>query len=626
MAAQRMVSIAIGVAQPDGPFAFLPSAWNCASLFSARMAQLGYESKLLIDKPVMDTTSGKETPRPVTKNEVLALFNEVLLNKAPVHRFVVYFAGHGQVIELGQGLWLLSDSYSKSYAVAFERLRGRLATAPVQQIAIISDACRELPTTVRLADMTPDPVLFPGPEQDATPDLDKFLASLDGNVTASVPGTTGAEDVCVFSGVLLDALSGDKADAFSKIRRDCITSQSLKQYIKTQVPEVARRYGLRLKPSVTADFSELDDIYLKQGESPPPDQHFEWPIPPAPSTGPDLVERALRPAALDEFAPAAGDRRGARGVVRKAAPEPPSPSKTVLALRTLQQHFSEFAGYVPSGIATEVGIVQRLLAPSDVTVEIHRRSSWRFSSGEGRRLSKPVTALLETEQGKSTHLVLPEFVTNVVFDDGGATGVVYGSVFERDTAWFETEIIEALERGAVDSERATELAIRARMEKFTNPILGVFAAYLYDAIGDIGNIRRMATYFLRRNQPIPFDIALLAQVYARWTSDGFVVSVPAVPARAPRTDAENEHGWTHEATPESQGPVAGTWPWLRQGWGFFNELSTPEQTLVLPGITDFIPGLTSARFTTFTPEAGEKFARFMGLEVKWTRRVAERGA
>lgn len=118
-----------------------------------------------------------------------------------------------------------------------------------------------------MGDLTPSPVPSPA------------VAAKDGQQTYSVPGSTEADDVCVFSGVLLEALWGTKKAAFSELAPNNITSSSLGKYLRAEVPRAAQRYGLTLKPTVLPAFPEGDNIYLTTGlltSTVPP---FEWPAP-----------------------------------------------------------------------------------------------------------------------------------------------------------------------------------------------------------------------------------------------------------------------------------------------------------------------------------------------------------
>jgi hypothetical protein len=141
----------------------------------------------------------------------------------------------------------------------------------------------------------------------------------------------------------------------------------------------------------------------------------------------------------------------------------------------------------------------------------------------------------------------------------------------------------------------------------------VLSAYLYDSIGDIDNIRRTAWFYQDHHQPIPYDVALLAQLTGRRGNHVLHASIPAVSKREPRTDQERRFAWTYDAMPAAEGVVGGFWPMMRQGWTFLDDPSDDGSSLVLPGIVELIPSLTPARFATLDARGGEKLANLFGL-------------
>jgi len=62
----------------------------------------------------------------------------------------------------------------------------------------------------------------------------------------------------------------------------------------------------------------------------------------------------------------------------------------------------------------------------------------------------------------------------------------------------------------------------------------------------------MAFYYTQEGQPIPYDIALLAQLRGELGDSGILrAHVPAVSKRYARTEAEQEYSWTRSATPSA---------------------------------------------------------------------------
>jgi hypothetical protein len=210
---------------------------------------------------------------------------------------------------------------------------------------------------------------------------------------------------------------------------------------------------------------------------------------------------------------------------------------------------------------------------------------------------------------------LPDFIASVVATDRGISGLVYREVHAPPHVTRATEdAIGRLERGAILAEEATDLAVELRHGKHADPVRGVISAYLYDSIGDVESIRRMAYYYIQHGQAIPYDIALLAQLKGERRNDTLLwATVPAVPSRQPRTEQESRVGWTYSATREATGVVGGFWPWLRQGWALLDEPAADGSTLVLPGLIEVAAELTSARFTTLVHDGGRRLASVFNL-------------
>src|SRR3954447_25441140 len=97
---KRKVAVVIGVGQAK-PLKYLSGAVNGARDFSQWAQALGYEVKLISDEP--DAKTGKATS--VTMNRLRTELEQVLLraDAPPIHRLILYFAGHGLVREADEG-------------------------------------------------------------------------------------------------------------------------------------------------------------------------------------------------------------------------------------------------------------------------------------------------------------------------------------------------------------------------------------------------------------------------------------------------------------------------------------------------------------------------------------------
>jgi hypothetical protein len=581
-----MAALAVGVgAAPELPF--LAGALNGARAFHHWAQEMGYDSSLLTDDD-----------GPVTIAGVRSALEQLLSGRAkPTHRFAIYFAGHGLIREVEEGLWLLSDWRQELRAVAVEALKRRLTLYGIDQVSIFADACRSLPADVDTADLVPDAVLGSGPgPRSATMAVDKFVAAQDGAETFMIPGDNPDDDRCLFSGVLLEGLWGARKDAFSKVLHDKVTSRSLGAYLQTEVPRLAEKYQHEVVPSVSPSFPEGDDIYFGEGPKVTAPEFAPWP----PSAAFPIGVQGRRDIAPP--VPTDGTDAGASTLEnRLKAQERPT-------------HYETGAGFAIEGDPTVA-----IWTPHDVTAERDPGGPawWRMRSANVQWLATPAPVLIEFASGNFAAVTaLPEFIGSLVVNERGVAGLVYREIYaQEEVAGTTLRALGALEQGSLRADEATDIAVQLRQGKHADPVRGVISAYLYDSIGDIDSNRRMARFYIQHNQPIPYDVALLAQLTGE-LRDGqqLWTTVPAVPAREPRTEAERAVEWSHQPTPKASGQIGGLWPWLRQGWAFLDDPTSDGRTLVLPGVAEAANNLTPARFATLDPTGGRQLARSLQLE------------
>ncbi|HKQ52187.1 MAG TPA: hypothetical protein VJT74_07450 [Pyrinomonadaceae bacterium] len=621
----RDVALVIGVADAS-PLKYLSGAVNGARLFHDWASKVGYEAQLLVDED-----------DPVTIPQLRHELEEILKpEKGPIHRMVIYYAGHGLIREAEEGLWLLSDWHSELRAVGIEALKRRLYWHNVEQVAIFSDSCRSLPPDIDAADLTADAVLGKGPNRERKmPPIDKFIAAQDGIAAFMVPGANPEDDRCVFSGVLMEGLWGMNPKAFSKLLKDKVTSRSLGRYLDEEVPERAKYYQRKLVPQNSPTFPEDDDVYFYSGSGTPPQPPT---LPPWPPPGSVI---GMGPRHDDHPSPVI-ELGGGRVVLTGGAESThvetvllrdveiivPTSTRTSslepsnLLIEKIRTQSRPQAFETRAGFAVDGGTVKGIWTTADVLAESHRQPNWWRLYDRGRgMLSNSAPVLIEFEDGMfAAAAALPNFIGTIIRDARGISALIYRLVYEPpDSADLAEAAIAWMESGALRADVATDLAVRLRKYKHSDPVLGVISAYLYDSIGDIESIRRMAFYYTQHNQPIPYDIALLAQLRGELRDGLLRARVPAISEREPRTEAERRHEWTHTATPESEGEVGGLWPWMRQGWPFLDDPAADGSTLVMPGLIELSSHLGPGRFTTLDAEGGRELAKIFELAIRKQR-------
>jgi hypothetical protein len=622
---KRMVCVAIGVADAVRG-QFLSGALNDAKRFHEWADTLGYESTLVTDE---------EADRPVTLQSLRAVLEAALWPQQaeaagtprppPVtDRLIVYFAGHGLLRNAEEGLWLLSDWAKEMKGVGINALKHALYRYPVNHLAIISDACLSLPSDMDQAEVKAEGVLGKGPTARTEPWYDRFVATQDGTTTFMVPGPDPEDDRCIFSGVLLEGLWGLNDAAFSKRAPNVVTGNSLSVFLKNEVQRVSALYSDPRVPSVGATFPDGEDIYFEKNPRIKPPEFPPWPPRAL------LLEMGLRrtfgPLKKDPGPVFADGRRPRifrdsddRGIPRRKAPETKKRARPKAFFPGMLEQFRSPA---PSGHPHQTGLAA-FGAPVTAIwrsprVNLHRIGIDWWTVGLATRSnlpSVPARLLVEFADGPVVATVaFQDMITKIARDAHGASGIIMPEFFEESTAEVAQQALGAMEHGELHGEKAVDLAVQLRQLKHVDPVLGVISAYLYDAIGDVESIRRMAYFYVRHEQAIPYDIALLGLLHGSHLGGELWVAIPPVPKRKPRTPLEEANDWTFLETQASAGMVGGDWPWLRQGWTYLEDPGEEESTLIAPELLEVAPHLTPGRFATVDRAGAEILARRFGLQ------------
>lgn len=651
----KRLCLAVGISDAP-PLDFLPGAANGARAMATWAQAAGYdEVRCLVDD---DAPIGIEEIREALVGRPAepgrAAVRGLLQQGEPIGRLLIYFAGHGLARDADEDLWLISRWHREERAIAVGGLKRKLERFGIAQIVIVADACRSIGTDQKSADLTADKVLGAGPFDLKLPKADIFKASSKFRAAFMIPGETPDDDRCIFSGVLLEALWGHHDDAFSKFRAPrCITSGSLETFLDMAVPKQAAVYGVKLQPDISTGLSEGDDVYLT---TVPQNAPALTPWPATGMTGAMGSEATSRTGGTRGWstklaAPSAsGAERSIFGGIFKgirdgqpddSAPPPAAPSLAEIiatddartadarAARTAQAadfvdqydaederptHYETGAGF---SIAGARALTVRL-GDAAIAQDERDRMWWRIAppldappgpQWSGGRLALPLPLLVELEDGRWIGAAaLPDFVATFTITPQGASSLVYRVMWDGGSAIVTEAAVAALRAGTLARDAALDYAIRLRQEKFADPILGVIAAYLYDARADTESIRQIAYFHAERGQAIPYDVALLGRLPVTRDANGVLIAtVPAVAARTARTELEGALGWTTAATPEAQAPVAGAFPWLRQGWAQLDD----DDPIALPGLADLAPHLGAAAFTTLDAVGGKRLGEII---------------
>lgn len=582
--------VSIAVSKPGGDLDELPGAIKAAERMAAWAAAQGYATVLVHDRKYPEVTID------LLRSEIVAALKKIDENDAGLKRLVVFFAGHGAALAVGDQYWILTNWKKRpTEAIKVSSLQRMLEYYGPRQVAVIGDACQEF--SARFIDIVGSPVLdMPEPEEEQRGyELDQFFAVDAGKQAFMIKSTGEQDDFCLFTEVLLDALEGDAAQAsYELIGTDrFVTSQSLALYLDGNVAQVAGKYGVRMTPRPKPGFYS-DRIYLK--------------MPPAASRPPPPPPPAIRPApapAISSHSPVGGWTD--RSAMPRSAGATPGPAAAPIA-RSVEKISLAVPKAATQALAAQAGAIlqARETRRQNFTDEVGGATVRdHFETGCGICISGAAVAKVEASRGAVSGVAGQSSWFRIRLDDEAdslgwsdtlvtlANGRVYAacvvqgfiaalhvlddtsvSLFHRPIGAQDYEgqaAIDLLARahaGLLSQHEIIDAAALLRGGKHRIITMGCIAAQFYDSIRDVDSLRSMASFYAQHHQPVPLDIVLYGGGRISQSEGCLYANIPAVHARAPRTPDEQQRGFTFDATPGfERHPVAGRIPWMRHAWG-----------------------------------------------------------
>jgi hypothetical protein len=465
---------------------------------------------------------------------------------------------------------------------------------------------------------------------------DRFRAARAGRDAFTIRDRSGGPAHSLFTAILLKTLHGDYPEAIeTRGAARAVTSAGIYRAMSKHLPAAAASYRLAVEPGLTPGFGPPADVYNLLPAA------FAAPELPAPKRlqtkdvlahgalfgrffDPSVRSRSNVPArplwARDDERPRLfRDRQGiAPGIVQGIMQgivivdtEPAAPRRIVVSPPARM-----------SFLAAEILNIntERRWSRSAQSYEFHH-------AGRGRPSRMPASFLIEMDDdlwagaaawpGVAIAISRAPLIREVAAPKGPrliygpAASGAYEEIFEGCEL-----VLSELSTGLLAYRQAAYIAglVWHFKQRFAhvNPLLGIVAAYLYDAAGDRDGIRRLASVYTEHGQPVPFDIALLAGVTGRRGRDGAIrIDLPALPARAPRTDEEasafvdvRRFGLFDARLAVRDAVVAGGFPWLRSGWRVLDLAGFPVHAEVVSLAAHIGPSL----FTTLDRTAGRRLA------------------
>ncbi len=568
--------IAIGVHKPDNMDP-LPGVIESVDGITAWAEDSGYETIKIDDRagPVfVDRIKDALTP---LKGDGYSRDGALLLDRP---RIMVYFCGHG-LHAPGDQYWVLTPGPDQpNHRISAVTFQDILSTYAPKQVGVISDACNVPKAVIGTAVSPVDP--FPGKPRSV--EKDTFRSSQEGKPSFAVPAKNGAPPYCIFTSVLVTALTEPaQPDALSpiylRLNERKVTSDSLATYLESKVRDAALDVGKLQDPVCNPGFRAIDDVYAefpsatKDGFSP----------------GPDPIELAGPPpiASIEPGDPAQLHR------INRSQSEWRRPFVENVGKRLQAFKDDLYPDKRIGQLFVSLDTVGMPLPPPEVVDSkgINRAEvpltfeypTWVFNGGNGFIDSGRSSTLIVKSGPFSCAITMHHNLwCTTLFGNRGDLPDAHGGVEllawghggrpdlmpdRQQAALSGAEALKGLSNGTLQARDIPALARDMRYIKHADPMFGIVPAYLYASIGDLDNIHRMCFYYLQHDQDVPFDIALLSQLPLIPTGNGgFCIDVPEVSEVPEARRAPDMPHFLYTATPAERVTVAGITPTLRLGW------------------------------------------------------------
>lgn len=613
------IFIAIAVSRPKGGLSELPGAITAAERMTEWANRQGYSTRCLHDEKYAEITVD------LLRNEISAAIDDVT-SHSTLQRLVVFFAGHGAALAVGDQYWILTNWLEDPCeAIKVSSLQRMLEYYGPRQVAVIGDACQEFSS--KFVDLVGSPVLRRPDEEQRPYELDQFFAVDVGMQAFMIKANSDQTNFCLFTEVLLDALNSDgTADSFEQIGTErFVTSQSLARYLDGNVSKEAGKYGVRMVPRPRPGFY-TDRIYLTlpqatadarprfnksatlEGDLPTLDVMPYEPTEGEASSEPTFdmdVDSYLSDGAPQEL-PRSG--RGASTEVHWI--DWPSAVRTEIRRTIMDEvastpgrdHFETSCGICVSGANVEEVDVSFGYASRVVDQPTWFRVEPQLS---GNSYTAWSDALVTLADGRIVAVcAVLGFVADLHLVFGEAVSLFHRPLGEHHHDGRETvDLLARMHADLLDRDALVDAAATMRESKHRTMTLGCIAAQFYDATRDVDSLRSMAAFYAMRSQPVPLDIVLFGGCRISEREGRLYADIPAVSPREPWAGVGSGQSFATQGTLEHERyPVAGRIPWMRQAWGAVGTAQCDPSAeawreLALKVISHLAPGT----FTTVQP-------------------------
>jgi hypothetical protein len=471
-------------------------------------------AKLITDE------GGKE----VTSRQIFKAIREIIEGPG-ADQLILYFAGHGVNINRSEH-WLLTDAPLDTSAAIDVRSSVELARyCGIGYVAVISDACRLAPEGIQAQNMRGTDAFPNESASDKATPVDQFYACLLGRAAAELKDPAAAAEGyrALYTEVLLHALAGNVNDILEPSDSESgylVKPVKLESYLEKRVPARVRELGLETKVNQNPDaIITAHSHWISRVNKRP--RVLRTATTPLNFTPPNLKSITNH---LVQAATASGPKQLIEELSRLKSIEIPD---TASLISTVEQVATPFG---PDRFESQCGIKVRGARIIEFSM---REASGQLLTGSGEllridQINEPISVVLRFEGNFGAVIpALPGYLASLTFDKGELLDVSFepsaNSHFWTEYANRANEI-RALRGVAASASRQGRfrldhvedpfsIARKMQIAKGIDPTLAVYAAYAYNDLQEISQIRKMDGY-LRNNLSgaTLFDVALLGRM------------------------------------------------------------------------------------------------------------------
>lgn len=572
----KKIAVVIGVNKTGG-LPLLDAATKGAKKFGEWAIQQDYELKLLIDES-----------KPITLRDIKEAITDCVSSRT-YDQLIIYFAGHGILKGPNDEYWLLSNSPDDTNEAVNVLASKYLAyESGIPHITFISDACRSVPSDLRITQVTGG-TIFPnlGPAS-IQPDIDVFYATRPGDAAYEVRDelltTKGYKGV--FTSCMLEGLNG-KVNEIMKEFPDgnpdsvVVYPYELKQYLHRRVPIATSDVKIDLVQQPRIEITSRPPKFLSRFKG-------------SGFLGNEEAKRRFG-SLSDDFAATQMDISAPLFDIRKVLNPYDDPKKDILLNYQLKDLKSASQIDTPpfntGFIVTGKGEFEVDILPEDIPFDLYEKNYLLPRHHEIEYFPVPqelkfVILKINDLQGNERFTplaVLADFVGTILVENGLVVSINYvpsKNSYRYQQYLMRKEEVEARRSAVTLASRHGEfiignnpyglnnLAGYLRSEKALDPTLGLFAAYSYLQKGRHSDIMSVFEYMYQEQNNLLYDVKLLAALGNREVVN-----------------------W-----PKNISPFC---PVLTQGWSYLSLIPYFDNEKIKALSAHLVPGL----WTTFTNKA-----------------------